>query len=278
MGWKFYNAQGIQRVAGPSTHPVGAIIMHGGSTAPSGWLSCDGSDVLGSLYPDLVAEIGPTGPTCRHNSDGTSRGANPVNTPAGYIRLPNYSGHSPIGAGAAWTGTPGAGATYLISPTVTKTGARTHTLVTSELALHSHPNVLANVAHTTGITIDGNAVVFINVDVTTATEGSHTHSQINNVIGFNTGLPGASNGNPGGLYRYNTDIGGTTGAGSAHSHTWNATLLNSLQNLHGHGVTEPNSGTGHTHANTLTNNNQASGGGSHNNVGPVLPTLFIIKY
>jgi len=40
--------------------PVGSVIMHAASTAPSGWLECDGSTVNRSTYPDLFNAIGST--------------------------------------------------------------------------------------------------------------------------------------------------------------------------------------------------------------------------
>jgi len=40
--------------------PVGSVIMHAASTAPSGWLECDGSTVNRSTYPDLFNVIGST--------------------------------------------------------------------------------------------------------------------------------------------------------------------------------------------------------------------------
>lgn len=38
--------------------PIGSIVPYGGSTAPSGWLLCDGSELLKANYPDLYAAIG----------------------------------------------------------------------------------------------------------------------------------------------------------------------------------------------------------------------------
>jgi microcystin-dependent protein len=38
--------------------PVGSMYEYGGSTAPSGWLLCDGASYLRTDYPDLFAVIG----------------------------------------------------------------------------------------------------------------------------------------------------------------------------------------------------------------------------
>jgi len=40
--------------------PVGSVTMHAASTAPVGWLECDGSNVNRSTYPDLFNAIGTT--------------------------------------------------------------------------------------------------------------------------------------------------------------------------------------------------------------------------
>src|SRR3972149_2717768 len=37
---------------------IGEVIWHGGSTAPSGWLLCDGSFVSTTTYADLFALLG----------------------------------------------------------------------------------------------------------------------------------------------------------------------------------------------------------------------------
>jgi hypothetical protein len=40
--------------------PVGSILMFGGSSAPDGWLLCDGSEISRSTYSDLFTAIGET--------------------------------------------------------------------------------------------------------------------------------------------------------------------------------------------------------------------------
>jgi len=50
----------------PQLTPAGTIITFGGTTAPTGYLECNGQQVLQSDYPDLYAAIGltwNTGPT-----------------------------------------------------------------------------------------------------------------------------------------------------------------------------------------------------------------------
>jgi microcystin-dependent protein len=64
--------------------PVGSILMYGGSSAPDGWLLCDGNDVSRNTYSELFAAIGET--------FGIGDGSTTFN-------LPDLRGRSPIGGG-----------------------------------------------------------------------------------------------------------------------------------------------------------------------------------
>jgi microcystin-dependent protein len=86
----------------PAT-PVGSIIMFGGTSAPTGWLLCDGQSTAG--YAALAAVVG--------------------------ANVPDLRGRAPIGYGA------GAGLTNRTTIGAT-TGAETHTLITAEIPNHAH--------------------------------------------------------------------------------------------------------------------------------------------
>ena len=64
--------------------PTGTITMFGGSTAPSGWLLCDGSGYAQTTYPDL------------HDVIGTTYGSGPG---ANDFRVPDLRQRFPRGAG-----------------------------------------------------------------------------------------------------------------------------------------------------------------------------------
>lgn len=97
--------------------PAGTIVMYGGTTAPSGWLLCDGTSYTTASKADLFAAIG--------YSFGGS-GAN--------FNVPDMQSRSPIGQGA------GSGlSTYAIGATG---GVESHSLTNSELSAHNH-----NVTH-----------------------------------------------------------------------------------------------------------------------------------
>lgn len=68
---------------------VGTIVAYGGTTAPDGWLLCDGSAVSRSEYPQLFAVI------------GTAFGAGDGSTT---FNVPNLQQRFPLGKGSSGTG------------------------------------------------------------------------------------------------------------------------------------------------------------------------------
>lgn len=63
--------------------PIGGIMMYGGSTAPTSWLTCDGSIKAIATYPALFSAI------------GAAFGGDGITT----FSVPDYRGRSPIGIG-----------------------------------------------------------------------------------------------------------------------------------------------------------------------------------
>jgi microcystin-dependent protein len=96
-------------------NPIGLITMYGGSSAPSGWLLCDGVAYNRTTYSALYSVIGDS----FGNGDGTTT-----------FNVPNYQGRMPIGAGS------GSGLTPR-SLAVTG-GLETHTLTVAQMPPHSH--------------------------------------------------------------------------------------------------------------------------------------------
>lgn len=88
--------------------PIGKIDMYAGSTAPAGWLLCDGSAISRTTYASLFAVIGTT--------YGTGDGSTTFN-------VPNLQGKFPIGANTTYT--------------LGGTGGST-TLTTDNLPAHTH--------------------------------------------------------------------------------------------------------------------------------------------
>ena len=105
----------VRNLLGAARNIAGIINAYAGSTAPDGYLICDGSAVSRTNYAALFAAIGTT--------YGAGDGSTTFN-------LPDLQGRFPLGAGA------GDG---LTARTVgQKDGEETHTLTTSEMPEHSH--------------------------------------------------------------------------------------------------------------------------------------------
>ena len=109
----------------PSVIPVGVIEMFAGSTAPNGWLVCDGSTVSRKTYSDLFKVIGVTYGAGNSNDTFT---------------LPDMRGRTPIGVGT------GSGLTA--RTLAATTGAETVTLSASNIPTITTGNQSANHTHT----------------------------------------------------------------------------------------------------------------------------------
>jgi len=110
--------------------PTGSLMPYAGSTAPTGWLLCDGSVVSQTTYDDLYAVISTT-----YNTSGEG---------AGNFRLPNLKGKTIVGRDSADSDFNDLGETQ---------GTKTHTLTTSEIPAHNHS--VTDPGHThTGTVLD----------------------------------------------------------------------------------------------------------------------------
>ena len=90
--------------------PAGTITMFAGSTAPAGWLICDGRSVSSTDYPELYAVIGTT-----YGGYGTN------------FQLPDLRGRFPVGKNSG-----------TFSALGSKGGEEKHTLTIAEMPAHRH--------------------------------------------------------------------------------------------------------------------------------------------
>lgn len=96
--------------------PVGTIQMSASTIVPTGWLPCDGRQLLPADYPEL------------YNAIGTA--FNQAGDPANLFRLPFSTGRSPLG-----TGFNGQGASHVRGSYF---GTEAETLTVNQMPSHSH--------------------------------------------------------------------------------------------------------------------------------------------
>ena len=99
-----------------ATVPAGTLIDFAGTSAPTGYLACDGSAVSRTTYSALFAVISTTW--------GAGNGSTTFN-------VPDFRRRVRVGSGGAGTGTLG-------NAVGNTGGAETHTLATGELPSHTH--------------------------------------------------------------------------------------------------------------------------------------------
>ncbi len=230
--------------SGDGAVPTGSIVAYGGSTAPSGWLMCNGSAVSRSTYADLFTVLGET----YGSGDGVTT-----------FNLPNLQQRFPLGKAQSGTGdtlgdsggnidhnhtfTPtGTISTPTFSGTQCTTsiaGSHTHTftLSTSNLPAHTH-------SFSATTSSSGSHTHSINPPATsTSTAGAHSHTVNvrNDDSGHNWGK--VDYGGYGGVYGTLS----TSSAGS-HSHTVDIPSFTSgSAGSHTHTVSGTTGSTGSVH-------------------------------
>jgi len=170
----------------PSGIPVGIILPYAGSSAPNGYLICDGSAISRSTYASLFAVIGTT----YGNGDGSTT-----------FNLPDLRGRIPVGLHNTGTfnslGSTGGSETHVISidelpphnhtATISTAGEHTHTGTTTNNGNHNHNYTRTVVTGGASTTLPGgntNTVITrvnYNETYTTQNSGNHNHNlEINN--------------------------------------------------------------------------------------------------
>lgn len=244
--------------------PSGTVLPYAGSSAPSGWLLCDGSAVSRTTYARLFAVIGTT--------FGAGDGSTTFN-------LPDTRGRSVLGAGSG---------TGLTSRALGATGgAETHTLTEDEMPSHTHTqdahthtqnaHTHTDSGHTHGIGsyVAAQEATSHNHTFTTGVESAtHTHSgMINNTGGGSQVVIGAgyavnavtsSTQSANHVHSGTTDTGGTV----AHTHTLSGTSGSGTASL---------GNTTATNQNATATNQDTGGDDPHNNMHPFLVLNHIIK-
>lgn len=143
--------------------PAGVISMYGGSTAPNGWLICDGSAVSRTTYSRLFSAIGTT--------YGAGNGSTTFN-------LPNCKGRVPVGLDTSQSE---------FNSLNKKGGEKTHTLTIDETPNHTHDysGIISQYLGQGGGTTDAERLCNRGSGTTTSTGGGQAHNNLQPYITVN---------------------------------------------------------------------------------------------
>jgi len=186
------------------TTPAGVISQYGGSSAPTGYLFCQGQEVSRTTYAALWTAIGTT----YGSGDGSTT-----------FNLPDLRQRVPVGKYSSGTFAT-LGATG---------GAENIILSTANLPAHTHD---VNPARFTSAAEDSHTHSVDPPSTTTSSNGNHKHDLDGVAENYNTDTYSGNGGDGDAGRIYDTDYAGehthtvniaafTSGAGSAHSHTIN---------------------------------------------------------
>lgn len=172
----------VESMISPSGVPAGVITQYAGTTAPTGWLLCQGQALSTTTYADLFAALGGAGGGgYRYGGSGST------------FNLPNLKGRVPVGMDATQGEFDNLGETG---------GSKTHTLIAAEMPSHDHT--------LSGLTVGGGGEHAHSHDGNGGLAGIMTRSSLGMSGGVD--LQSLSTGGP--------TLGfGTIDAGGAHNHT-----------------------------------------------------------
>lgn len=155
--------------AGSPQVPPGVVAPYGGSSAPTGWLICDGSSVSTATYANLFAVIGYT-----YGGAGSS------------FTLPDLEGRVVAGLEAASTRLTSAESGIDGSVLGAVGGAEAHALTEAEMPAHTHTNSMVD----SGVDTEGAPAqnVYqpgVGGSATGSTGGGNTHTSVQPTIVLN---------------------------------------------------------------------------------------------
>ena len=162
----------------PVLTPTGAMTMFAGTSAPTGWLFCDGSAVSRSTYSGLFSILSTT--------FGVGDGSTTFNVPDMRGRVPVGVGTG-VGGGASGTGAPTGGTALTAVPRAGWKGEETHLLTAPEMPSHTHgiqnwSGGSGGVANQLAAVIPNNPLYVVQ---TGSAGGDIAHNNIQPVMGIN---------------------------------------------------------------------------------------------
>lgn len=260
---------------GGASTPAGVVVPFAGSSAPTGYLMCDGATVSRTTYADLFAAI------------GTTFGAGDGSTT---FALPNLKGRVVVGVDAGQTEFDTLGETG---------GAKTHTLTSTEIPAHTHSDgTLATDTEASHTHSEGTLATDTAADhshgtgsLATVSDGGHNHFSVldggsvkgvvtSASLSFATLNKVRNDSNQTGVVR-NLSLSAPTVAAavtsSAGSHTHTLAGSTGTGGSHSHDVTG-STGSAGSHSHDVTGSTGSTGGGSaHNNLSPYIALSYLIK-
>lgn|SRR5574340_279779 len=156
----------VQMPADGRVIPPGTIVMTGRSSAPSGWLVCNGDAVNRTLYAKLFAAIGET--------FGVGDGTTTFNLPDMRGRVAAGVGTG-TGGGASGTGAVSGGAALAAVALAGWFGTNDVTLTSAQIPAHTHP--ITDPGHSHGQ--NGGTNGPLNTELATGTYDTVVHASSN---------------------------------------------------------------------------------------------------
>lgn len=169
--------------------PVGTIVSYGGTSAPTGWLLCNGNAISGS-YTELIALVGANTPNLKgkflvgldstvSDFDGLGNAINSIGDTGGVATVTLTSAQSGVPAhshpNTASATTTISDGQHSHSITVSGAGTHTHTFQNADNAVYN----VVNAADAAGLLVSGYTTTGVGGD------GSHSHTGSSSTVSAN---------------------------------------------------------------------------------------------